>query len=326
MPNQSGRPAGPPIERVVVDECLGPNSPMLPQLAERLGSRPVEVVILAAQHPGIPDIEILDKLLDGRTALLTRDRALHNLAIARGFRSFAQTADGGLTQRQLPGVACTDKRRPCIRGLRNNYLPELDAELQAITGCLTGFLSEHQLKQFRTKRRRIRAYFGSLDNIAATALTIGQIRTPQGTVGGCQLKVDAPHDVKGLSPASESYFLDCSPRDEPLRSVVWALAQVFMLQLQNRRLTLYLCDAAAVGQLASSPAGSYSPLAHAVGRLFAEVCEVRVQPCVKGRFFDRMQAKLDQLARGQSHELVPIDVQAMASALVEAQIIAHLKP
>jgi len=28
-------------------------------------------------------------------------------------------------------------------------------------------LSKHQLKQFRTKRRRIRAHFGSFGNIAA---------------------------------------------------------------------------------------------------------------------------------------------------------------
>jgi hypothetical protein len=40
--------------------------------------------------------------------------------------------------------------------------------------CLYSFLSAHQLKQFRTKRRHIRAHFGSPDNIVAAALTIGQ--------------------------------------------------------------------------------------------------------------------------------------------------------
>ena len=60
--------------------------------------------------------------------------------------------------------------------------------------------------------------------------------------------------------------------------------------------------------------------------MLAAVYEARVQPCVKGRFFDRVQVKLDQLARAESNELVPIDVQTMASALVEAQIIVDLKP
>ena len=313
-----------PIERIVIDECLGPDSPLLTQLAGRLGGCLVEHVFLTARHPGIPDIEILDKLLDGRTALLTRDRMLHNLAIGRGFRSFVQTPDGGLTHLKLPGIACADKRPPISSdGLRNNYLPEPDAGARAITGCLAGFLTEHQLKQFRTKRRRIRAHFGSLDNIVGTSLTVGQIRTPRGTVGGCQLKVDARHGVKGLSPASESYFLDRSPSDEPLQSVLWALAQLFMLQLQSRPLTLFLCDAAVVGDctaLAATPAAGQSPVALAGSRLLGTVCWAQVQACVKGRFFDRMQAKLDQLARGESNELVPIDVQAMASALVKATV------
>jgi hypothetical protein len=36
---------------------------------------------------------------------------------------------------------------------------------------------------------------------------------------------------------------------------------------------------------------------------------------VKGRFFDRMQAKLDQLTAHDSNELVPINLQAMADSL-----------
>ena len=61
------------IERVVVDECVGQESPLVGQLCERLGERPVKFVFLATEHPGIPDIEILDKLLDVRSALLTQE-------------------------------------------------------------------------------------------------------------------------------------------------------------------------------------------------------------------------------------------------------------
>jgi hypothetical protein len=87
------------IERVVVDECVGQESPLVGQLCERLGERPVKFVFLATEHPGIPDIEILDKLLDVRSALLTQDRVLHNLAIGRGFQSFVHTPESGLTDR-----------------------------------------------------------------------------------------------------------------------------------------------------------------------------------------------------------------------------------
>ena len=36
---------------------------------------------------------------------------------------------------------------------------------------------------------------------------------------------------------------------------------------------------------------------------------------MKGRFFDRLDAKLNQVARFDSNELVSIDLQAMATAL-----------
>jgi hypothetical protein len=61
------------IERVVVDECVGQESPLVGQLRERLGERTVKFVFLATEHPGIPDIEILDKLLDVRTTCPSRE-------------------------------------------------------------------------------------------------------------------------------------------------------------------------------------------------------------------------------------------------------------
>jgi hypothetical protein len=321
MPNLGRKHVRGRIGRIVVDECLGPASPLLAQLTQQIGNQPIEIVHVAARHPGIPDIELLNKLLDEHTALLTRDRVLHNLAIGRGLRSFIPGPTGSLSDRKVPGVPGKIKLQPFPSGaLRESYLPEPDAEVQAIAGCLTGFLSGQQLKKFRTKRRRIRAHFGSFDNIAATAITVGQIRTGRDFVGGCELKVDARHGVTSLSPASESYFLDCSPRHEPLHCVVWALAQLFVLQLQSRPMTLFVCDAAVVRQctdlVSGHPAGS-SPAARATDRLLRAICEARVQGCVKGRFFDRMTVKLHQLARGDSNELVSINMEAVTRALAK---------
>jgi lipopolysaccharide/colanic/teichoic acid biosynthesis glycosyltransferase len=129
------------IERVVVDECVGQASALLEQLRCRLGDRPIKFVFLATEHPGIPDIEILDKLLDGRSALLTQDRGLHNLAIRRGFRSFVHTPESGLTDRRLAHVSAPDK---CLRGARLDEKPQLlfvlrgvdENELLAIAGML----------------------------------------------------------------------------------------------------------------------------------------------------------------------------------------------
>jgi hypothetical protein len=56
------------LERVIVDECVGQQSPLVGQLRQRLSERPVKFVFLATKHPGIPDVEILDKLLEGLLA------------------------------------------------------------------------------------------------------------------------------------------------------------------------------------------------------------------------------------------------------------------
>lgn len=306
------------IERVVVDEGVGPDSELMAQFRDRLGERQVVFVFLASEHPGIPDIEILDKLLDGRSVLLTQDRVLHNLAIGRGFRSMIKTSESGLTDRRLAHVAALDRHLPVVCGtLRDSYAHQADPEAQATTGCVSGFLSAHQLKQFRTKRRRIRAHFGSSDNILAAALTIGQRRTTQGIIGGYMLKVDARHGVESLFPASESYFLD---RDcnEPLHATCWALAHLFQLQLQNYPLTLYHLESAALARCAILIANrgvAATVVERMVARLLAAVFQPNAAKCTKGRFFDRVSDKLSQLGKFGTNELVPFDVQAMAEAL-----------
>jgi hypothetical protein len=283
-----------------------------------LGERLVTFVFLATEHPGIPDIEILDKLLDVRSALLTQDRVLHNFAIGRGFQSFVYTPESGLTDRRLVHVSALDKHLPVASGaLRESYQRQSPPEAQAIVKCLYGFLSAHQLKQFRTKRRRIRAHFGSPDNILAAALTIVQRRTAQGMVGGYMLKVDARHGVKSLFPASESYFLDRAG-NEPLQATCWALAHLFQLQLQSYPLTLYHMDGAGLERctaLIDDRGAPTTAVERMAARLLAAVPRPNAAECTKGRFFDRASDKLNQLVKFTNNELVSFDLQAMASAL-----------
>jgi hypothetical protein len=51
-------------------------------------------------------------------------------------------------------------------------------------------------------------------------------------------------------------------------------------------------------------------------RLLTAVSHPKAAACVKGRFFDRIDAKLNQLARFDSNELVPIHLRAMAAATI----------
>jgi hypothetical protein len=91
-----------------------------------------------------------------------------------------------------------------------------------------------------------------------------------------------------------------------------------MLQLEQRPLTLFLCDSDMAGTCAALIAGrntGRNSVERMAVRLLATAKQPQAQACVKGRFFDRMQAKLDQLTAHGSNELVPIDLQAMADAL-----------
>jgi len=239
---------------------------------------------------------------------------LHNLAIGRGFRSFVHTPESGLTDRRLAHIAAPDRHLPVAGALRSSYKHQPDQEAKTITACLAGFLSVHQQKQFRTKRRRIRAHFGSADNILAAALTIGQRRTAQGVIGGYLLKVDARQGVKTLYPASESYFLDRAG-NEPLQATCWALVHLFQLQLQSYPLTLYHIDRAALARctaLIDDRDAAATAVERMVARLLAALSRPKAAECTKDRFFDRASDKLSQLARFATNELVSVDPQAVA--------------
>ena len=88
--------------RVIVDENAGPGTDLWEVFQNARGEEECELVFLAKAHPGIPDIEILDKLLGPGTVLLTRDCVLHMRALQRGCRSFTLNEHGQLTRKRLP--------------------------------------------------------------------------------------------------------------------------------------------------------------------------------------------------------------------------------
>ena len=57
-------------------------------------------------------------------------------------------------------------------------------------------------------------------------------------------------------------------------------------------------------------------------RLFGVIPEIKALECVKGRFFDRTNEKLNQLARFATNELVPADLRAMAATLSRSDAAA----
>lgn len=307
------------IERIILDECL-PSTPELLEEIERLiGTRPVEILALAETYPGLPDMIILEKLMNDRSILVTQDRPLHNLAIDRGFTSLLRTPERSWTSGRVALVAQRGEF-PATGPLapEDHLPPQMSPEAADINGILNGFRSEKEAKHLRTKRRRIRAHFGTPANIGAVALTVAQRRTERGSVGGYKLKVDSRHGTKGLFPASEGYFLDSGDHEHPLLATGWALGQLYGLHLHDWPLTVYHLDATAGDRckvLKAEPSQAADPIEWMTVRLFADVASITFLSCKKGRFFEKMTEKLIQLSEWKSNELITVDLHAVATSL-----------
>lgn len=302
---------------VIVDECMAPDGGPLEMLRRRLGES-TEFLFLSEHHSGIPDIEILDKLLHRRTVLLTADGVLHNRAIDSGFASFHYSPEQGLTDRPLAEVSVGATKPPSVhRELQPSYTPEPSAGVRQIGAVLQDLFSNRQRKTFRTKRRRIRSHFGSADNLLNLDLTITQRGTRGGISGGYFLKLNGRQGVKSLQPASEGYFRDRSAAAGRNAAVLHALTHLYGLQLWYLPATLYIIDGASLRSCTSLSSGQPGddPLDRAVARMLGQLPSVDLLPCVKGRFFERQTQKLNQIARPSSNEAVTVDLAAWARAL-----------
>jgi len=293
--------------RVIVDEGIGDRSPLWQQFHAWLGDRSAEIVWLATRYPAIPDVEILDKLLTPDTVLLTRDGVLHNHALTQGVRSFTLNSLGQLTRKPLP----LESRR--VRDPAPSVLPQLKAsyhhEPHPMALALSANRSPRVLKAQRTRRRRIRSYFGSVDNIARVAWTLGA-RPHQGhLLCGYVMHAEGYRGVKGLR-ASEGYGIDRHLAPDPAQPLVLALCEVFQLHLEAVRHEFFIIPQATydlAGKLADSPPASPSPLHATLHHLLQAIPHRNLSACVKGRFYEQMQGKLDQLATSVTNEIVALD-------------------
>ena len=307
--------------RLLVDENAGPNTPVWQAFQKRFGGQPWECVFLSQAHRGIPDVEILDKLLTADAVLLTGDRVLHALALARGHRSYTLDAEGKLTSRPLPGV------RPPAQTPKSVYAELQEDYRGAPRSCLSRSLkrglTESQLKGYRTARRRIRSHFGSAAAIAQASFTIGATPTPSGVLCGFVLRLAGNSGVKGLK-ATEGYCTgaagEADEADEAC-PVLFAARELYLLQLERVRTELFVIPPRSLELtrrlLAPGPPPE-APLHAALQRLLGDLAAVSVSPCVKGFFHDGMTSKLDALARGRTNEVVRLDFGRVARSVLEA--------
>jgi len=304
------------MTRVIVDECVGPESALMQRFRQILTpADAVEFVRLAERHRGIPDVELLRRLLGPGTILLTNDRVLHNQACDFGLRSYTLDEKGNWRRKKVVGIRTPN---PITTVSRGELKPDYVHPAHPLARVLKQSMTEKAFERHRTRRRRIRSYFGSEAKIASAALTIGATSTAKGYLCGYSLRLAGKSGVKGL-PASEGYGLTAVIEPKPAWCVIHALRELYLLQLETVATQLFVVPPASLALCerleAQAERAATRPDEAALHQLLKGLAAVQVLPCVKGPFFERMERKLQQLACTRSNELAAVEFDRVVSAL-----------
>jgi hypothetical protein len=190
-------------------------------------------------------------------------------------------------------------------------------------------LDERALKKYRTRRRRIRSYFGSKSNISQVALTIGAKLAPKGQISGFFLAVAGHSGVKGIR-ASEGYALAAHGACEPAHCLIHALRDLYLLQLETAPVELFVIPSDSLAlcqQLLAQVVLPDVAAAKPLGKLLAGLSSARVLPCVKGPFFLAMELKLNALAHAsRGNELVRVDFNRVIQSVLNTRHTTQWPP
>lgn len=302
--------------KIIIDEGISASSPTFKSFLQWLGNQTAEFLFLSKEHPGIPDIEIIDKLLPKYHNLLTKDRVLHNRAIAKGFKSFILDENGNLITKSLKNIRQKESAPSVRKEIASSYLLEPSEMVCKLTSRLCSTFSQKYIEKLRTKRRRIRSHFGDVANIASIDITIASKKTPKGVLGGYLLKINAKQALKALMNASEGYCLDAS-FGHSLSPIFYALSHIFCLHLTHIPITIYILSTENFDmclKLKTSAEIPDHPIEHSVKLMLQHLTNVDILPCLKGPFFNRMEAKIDQLQHTKTNEIVTADFKAMVAS------------
>ena len=289
-------------KKVVVDEAVSEEltRQFLSFLRKKGYYRP-EIITIHKDHSGMPDSHIVHHLLDHSTFFLTTDRPLHNAIIAQGLRSY-HCSHGKFNSKKIKGIknkVLTPLKRETLV-LKDNYHPP---KTQIRSHLLPS--SEKSLKKLRTKRRRIRSYFGGFDNLDLVGLTVSWKALNTTTLFGLKIRISSNVGKKALD-ASENYFCDrIASRYHDIVAVNYALILSIQLILHDVKTIIYFDSPKMTNPALSLSGDDKSQHAKLFAALYENFSDMEFIPSTKGRFIERLRAKLVDLSVGNSNEIVP---------------------
>lgn len=196
-----------------------------------------DILHIRLAHKGIPDIKIINHLLNESTLFLTADRVAHNLALKKKLKSF-YFCEGKISDALLPNI--TTKNISEV--VHEDKLFDDSFLSNSATRNLVLPTGEKVLKSLTTKRRRIRNHFGGFDQLGEVAVTVSWEKfmgLRDRCLFGYQIKVISKNNMPAIM-ASENYFVDVAPDHlQNHTAMCYALIMVLRLSLQLLPVKVY---------------------------------------------------------------------------------------
>ncbi len=263
------------------------------------GYKNFETLFISKVHQGIPDGQILQHLLNSKTIFLTTDRPLHNKVLSQGLKSY-YVIKNTFISRKLNGIK--NKNYAFHKNdlnLKDNYhLPKTDIRSILLPS------SEKGLKKLRTKRRRIRSYFGGQDHLDQVAITVSWEPLKSSTIFGIKFRISSNVGIKALD-ASENYISDeIEPENRNIVAFNYALILSIQLMLHFVKTQVYYDAPKIEDPLLNLQNGHQSPYLMLFTELKKNFNNIEFIPSTKGWFVERLRAKLRDLSKYKSNEIV----------------------
>ena len=288
-------------KRIIIDEAI-PDSQIenIAKLLKRKDIKYSDFFFITKEHQGMPDYQIIHFLLNESTVFFTADRPLHNTVLKKGYKSFFFNGDN-FSAKPLKGVS-TIRLPPYIKKdlQPKDQYHEPETEIRHLVLPK----SEKSLKKLRTKRRRIKSYFGGTENMDLVAITVSYKTLKSSILVGTRIKISSNIGVKALD-ASESYVKENIYSEN---GGIIALSHALILPIQlmlNHIKTIVYYDAHKFkdpGQYIHK--NDQQQYQYTFQKLLDNFPQIEFTPSVKGFFIERLRQKLDDLSLLNTNEIV----------------------
>lgn len=287
--------------KIIIDEAI-PNNQLdnISNLLEREGINYSSFYLIAKENQGIPDYQIIHLLLNKSTIFFTADRPLHNTVLSKGYKSYYFNGDN-FSPKTLKGIQTIKLPAQIKKDLQlRDYNNEPKTEIRHLLLPL----SEKSLKKLRTKRRRIKSYFGGAENIEQIAITVSYKPSKSSMLIGIKFRISSNCGVKALD-ASESYISEkIKSENREIVALNYSLILAIQLMLNHIKTSIFFDTQRFEDPQKYLYKENQDQYQFMFKKLAENFKQIEFMPSAKGLFIERLRRKLEDLSISNNNEIV----------------------